>query len=90
MEHQVSGVLGFDRIPILSHYLGLPLFRSKKISYFSFLVDKLASWKANILSKSSKLVLIKSMALAIPIYAMQSTTVPKPIYLQLDARIRRF
>ena len=38
--HRIS-ILGFEMIPILSHYLGLPLFRSNKISDLSFLVDKL-------------------------------------------------
>ncbi|KAL5582525.1 hypothetical protein UlMin_014967 [Ulmus minor] len=56
---RLTTVLGFDRIPIVSHYLGLPLFRSNKISDFSFLMDKLdrklAEWKSKLLSKASRL-----------------------------------
>ncbi|KAL5560375.1 hypothetical protein UlMin_036586 [Ulmus minor] len=58
LEGLISGILQFERIPILSHYLGLPLFCSNKISDFSYVVDKLdsklAGWKSRLLSKASR------------------------------------
>ncbi|KAL5578759.1 hypothetical protein UlMin_011201 [Ulmus minor] len=94
LEASVSDILWFERIPILSHYLGLPLFHSNKVSDFSFIVDKLdrklAAWKSKLLSKDSRLVLIKYVGLAIPNYVMQSVSLPKTACSRLDSRIRKF
>ncbi|KAL5563016.1 hypothetical protein UlMin_032763 [Ulmus minor] len=94
LEEQITGILQFERIPILSHYLGLPLFHGKRIHDFAFLMDKLdkklAGWKAKLLSKASRLVLIKSVAQAIPNYVMQSTTIPKSVSEKMDSRMRSF
>ncbi|KAL5547593.1 hypothetical protein UlMin_002824 [Ulmus minor] len=91
---QLTDFLEFERIPMDSCYLGLPLFRSSKKNDFNFLVDcldtKLAGWKSRLLSKASRLTLIKSVALAMPIYAMHTAKIPKAICAKLDARIRRF
>ncbi|KAL5555923.1 hypothetical protein UlMin_038159 [Ulmus minor] len=90
----ISQIMGFEHIPLTSCYLGLPMFRSQKMRDFNFLVEcldsKLVGWKAQLLSKAGRLTLIKSMALALPIYAMHSIKVPKTICAQMDARIRRF
>ncbi|KAL5568671.1 hypothetical protein UlMin_025246 [Ulmus minor] len=87
-------MLGFEHIPIDSCYLGLPTFRSNRKNDFNFLVDcldaKLAGWKSRLLSKASKLTLINSVALAMPIYAMHTVKIAKAICAKLDARIWRF
>ncbi|KAL5568577.1 hypothetical protein UlMin_025152 [Ulmus minor] len=94
VANQLTGFLGFERIPMDSCYLGLPMFRTNKRNYFNFLVEcldsKLAGWKSRLLSKASRLTLIKSVALAMPIYAMHTARIPKAICAKLDARIRRF
>ncbi|KAL5555562.1 hypothetical protein UlMin_037798 [Ulmus minor] len=94
LEQQITGILQFERIPILSTYLGLPLFRGKRIRDFAFLLDKLdkklAGWKAKLLSKASRLVLIKSVAQAIPNYVMQSTAIPKVVCEKMDSTMRSF
>ncbi|KAL5538858.1 hypothetical protein UlMin_043555 [Ulmus minor] len=91
---QLTDLLGFERIPMDSCYLGLPLFKTSKKNDFTFLVEcldtKLASWKSRLLSKASRLTLIKSVALAMPIYTMHTARIPKAICAKLDARIRRF
>ena len=91
IANQLTSMLGFEHIPIDSCYLGLPTFRSNKKNDFNFLVDcldyKLAGWKLRLLSKVSKLTLIKSVALAMPIYAMHTVKIPKAICVKLDARI---
>ncbi|KAL5541544.1 hypothetical protein UlMin_009254 [Ulmus minor] len=75
--------MGFSRILSNSSYLGLPLFRSGKVSDFNFLVElldsKLAGWKAHVLSKAKKLTIINS-----------TTKIPASICAKLDARIRSF
>ncbi|KAL5564798.1 hypothetical protein UlMin_027962 [Ulmus minor] len=94
-EQRISGELfGFDKISTSSAYLGLPLFRSGRSKDFNFLVEKLdsklAGWKSRVLSKAKRLVLIKSIALALPVYTMQSMKLPNSICSKLDALIRNF
>ncbi|KAL5574921.1 hypothetical protein UlMin_016620 [Ulmus minor] len=90
----ISSLLGFDKISPSSAYLGLPLFRSGWSEDFNFLVEKLdtklAGWKSKVLSKAKRLVLIKSIALSLPVYTMQSMKLPKSISSKLDAIIRNF
>ncbi|KAL5557445.1 hypothetical protein UlMin_039681 [Ulmus minor] len=90
----VTTLMGFSRIKPDSAYLGLPLFRSGKVKDFYFLVDwldaKLAGWKAKILSKAKKLVLIKSVVSSLPTYVMQTVKISASICSKLDARIRSF
>ncbi|KAL5563053.1 hypothetical protein UlMin_032800 [Ulmus minor] len=90
----ITGMMGFSRIAPNSVYLGLPLFRSGKIKDFEFLVgqldSKLAGWKSRTLSKAKRAVLINSVALALPLYTMQSTKIPLSVCSKLDSRIRTF
>ncbi|KAL5539604.1 hypothetical protein UlMin_043751 [Ulmus minor] len=90
----ISAMMGFSRINPNSPYLGLPLFRSGRTRDFSFILEnldsKLAAWKAKTLSRAKKLILIKSIALTLPIYAMQTIKLPASVCSKLDARIRSF
>ncbi|KAL5544374.1 hypothetical protein UlMin_008158 [Ulmus minor] len=90
----ITAMMGFSHISPNSTYLGLPLFRSGRNRDFNFLVEqldsKLAGWKARTLSKAKKLILIKSVALAVPTYSMQTVKLPYAICSKLDARIRSF
>ncbi|KAL5561445.1 hypothetical protein UlMin_031192 [Ulmus minor] len=90
----ITAMMGFSYITPNSTYLGMPLFRSSRIKDFDFLVEqldsKLAGWKARTLSKAKKLILIKSIALAVPTYSMQTVKLPNAICSKLDARIRAF
>ncbi|KAL5578952.1 hypothetical protein UlMin_011394 [Ulmus minor] len=90
----LTHLLGFSRISLQSHYLGLPLFRSNRVKDFSYLLDRLdsnlAGWKMKLLSRASKLILIKSVGLALPIYSMQSTCLPRSICSKMDSKVRQF
>ena len=56
MELRLTDILQFERIAILSHYLGLPLFRSKKISDFYFYwISLIGNWQVGSPSFSAKL-----------------------------------
>ncbi|KAL5583172.1 hypothetical protein UlMin_015614 [Ulmus minor] len=90
----ITTIMGFSHIASNSAYLGLPLFCTGHNKDFNFLVkqldSKLAGWKARTLSKAKKLILIKSIALAVPTYSMQTVKIPTVICSKLDARIRSF
>ncbi|KAL5576493.1 hypothetical protein UlMin_018192 [Ulmus minor] len=90
----IAALMGFDKISTSSAYLGLPLFRSGRSKDFNFLVEKLdsklAGWKSRVLSKAKRLVLIKSISLALPVYTMQSMKLPNSVCSKLDAIIRNF
>ncbi|KAL5565119.1 hypothetical protein UlMin_028283 [Ulmus minor] len=90
----ITAMMGFSHIASNSTYLGLPLFRTGRNKDFNFLVEQLdskfARWKARTLSKAKKLILIKSIALTVPTYSMQTVKIPTAICSKLDARIRSF
>ncbi|KAL5574665.1 hypothetical protein UlMin_016364 [Ulmus minor] len=61
---------------------------------FSYLLDRLdsnlAGWKMKLLSCASRLILIKYVGLALPIYSMQSTCLPRSICFKMDSKVRQF
>ena len=83
-----------DLMPFFSNnhqsiYHGLPiLFGNSKKSTFIGIIDKVKSkvddWRAKTLSQAGRLVLIKSIAAAIPSYVMSTFLLPKSICSQLD------
>jgi hypothetical protein len=66
---------------------------SKKES-FQGIIDKVLSriegWRAKTLSQASRLVLIKSVAAALPSYAMSSFLLPLSICNELDRIFKNF
>ncbi|KAL5567950.1 hypothetical protein UlMin_024525 [Ulmus minor] len=91
---RITELMGFSRITPNSVYLGLPLFRSRKVRDFDYLIEqldsKLAGWKSRTLSKAKRLVLVQSIALAMPTYTMQTVKIPASICSKLDSRIQSF
>jgi hypothetical protein len=76
-------------------YLGLPiLFGNSKKSVFQNIIEKVKSkvegWRAKSLSQAGRLVLIKSVAVAIPSYAISTFLLPKSICNQLDKVFKNF
>ncbi|KAL5553040.1 hypothetical protein UlMin_040441 [Ulmus minor] len=90
----ITELMGFSRIAPNSVYHGLPLFRSGKVRDFNYLIEqldsKLAGWKSRTFSKDKRLVLVQSIALAMPIYNMQTVKISAFICSKLDSRIRSF
>ncbi|KAL0322482.1 UNVERIFIED_CONTAM: putative mitochondrial protein [Sesamum angustifolium] len=86
------------QMPECSHqakHLGLPFCKppSRTHVFNEFtekMMNRLALWKAKNLSRAGKLVLIKNVAQALPVYQMSTFLVPKKTCLKLDAIIRRF
>ena len=82
-------ILGFRSTPSLRKYLGFPIRHTGSSSqYFNFILDrvknKLAGWKANLLSLASRTVLIQASSSAIPAYVMQCTQLPVRILDGID------
>jgi hypothetical protein len=78
-----------------SLYLGLPtLMGNSKKRAFQGIIDKVYSridgWRAKTLSQAGRLVLIKSVAAALPSYAMSTFLLPMSFCNELDRIFRNF
>lgn len=91
----ICSSLGVLATTSLGRYLGVPILHQRvcKTTY-QYLVDKvrhkLASWKIRTLSRTTRLVLIKSTLLAIPLYTMQLVAIPKCILNEIGKLCRAF
>ena len=88
-RESLSDVLGFTSTPNIRKYLGIPLKVSGSSSNeFNFILDrvkqKLAAWKANLLSLAGQNVLIQASTPAIPSYVMQCNLLPRRILDGID------
>lgn len=91
----IEEVLPCPRKDFPCKYLGLPLsLRKTTKGDFQPLLDKiasrLASWKARLLSTGGRVVLIKSVITATPIYHLMALEPPVWILKQIDKRRRAF
>uniref|UniRef100_A0A803QEC1 Reverse transcriptase domain-containing protein n=1 Tax=Cannabis sativa TaxID=3483 RepID=A0A803QEC1_CANSA len=89
MRRGIMQELGLNIPTTNINYLGLPLFRSnRKDADFNFILDNLVSklhgWKLKLLSKAGRATLIKSVGLALPVYAMQTTKLSKKLASRID------
>ncbi|KAF7152045.1 hypothetical protein RHSIM_Rhsim01G0173900 [Rhododendron simsii] len=79
----------------LGKYLGLPTEVGKsKTEMFNYIkervLQKLAGWKEKILNQAGKEVLLKSVALALPTYAMMCFKLPKGLCHQIESAMASF
>ena len=77
-------ILGFQTTLNLGKYLGFPLKHSRSRSHdFDFVLDrvkqKLAGWKANLLSMARRRVLIQASSSTILAYVMQNVYLPNKV-----------
>ena len=75
--------------------MGLPLNLSQNkpsfwVEVISKIKAKIASWGGQWLTKAWKLIMIKSILLALPIYQSSLLLAPKPIMDQISKLIRDF
>ncbi|XP_065629740.1 uncharacterized protein LOC136067578 [Quercus suber] len=92
---ELATLKGLNILSNNTTYLGVPLFlsrsRNQDFRYIKERLDcKLSGWKSKNLSWSRRATLIKSVAQAIPVYAMSAIQFPKGLCEQLDASTRRF
>ena len=78
-----------------SKYLGLPMVigRSKR-QVFNYIKErvmgKIKGWKEKLLSQAGKEVLLKSVILAMPAYAMSCCKLPKSLCYDISGEMARF
>jgi hypothetical protein len=90
IQRNISRFLGFQRASLPSSYLGLPLLeKSPKASAWKELLskidDRLNSWSHHFLSFPARILLIKSVLSAMPLYLFSVLAAPTTILQQLRA-----
>lgn len=91
----VRSILGINNEGGHGKYLGIPKqFSNKKSDMFTYIVDKVKSvvqgWKQRHLSPGGKEVLLKSIALAMPIFSMNVFRLPKAICEEINNILASF
>ncbi|KAG8374862.1 hypothetical protein BUALT_Bualt10G0039700 [Buddleja alternifolia] len=91
----IKDILDMNECDHKSKHFGLPFCKhARKSECFNDLIDcigkTLSGWKAKHLSFAGRLVVLKSIAQALPIYHMSSFLMPKSICLKIDSLMRRF
>lgn len=94
-RNQPCGLLGMHECNHVGKYLGQEFcnFKSKLQAFshiFEKLTNKLAGWKIRSLSMAGQLTLIKSVAMALPSYTMQSFMLPKTLLYRMERKMRDF
>ncbi|KAL6144500.1 hypothetical protein ACLB2K_055192 [Fragaria x ananassa] len=95
LRENINMILQINDTPNPGKYLGLPTIwgRSKKEAFGfirSRLQSKLQGWKQNQLSLAGKMVLIKSVAFAIPTYPMNCFKLPVTLCREFDSLVANF
>ena len=92
---KIGSDLGYSVTNNLGKYLGVPLCHTRisKQTYQS-IIDKvdqrLSGWNASHLTLVGRITLAQSVLQAIPVYAMQTTNLPRSIKMKIDPLCRRF
>lgn len=94
-KNMLQTKLSFKAVEKIDKYLRLPTYiESSKKRVFQIIQDrvwkKLKGWKEKFLSYAGREVLIKSIAQAIPTYAMQCFTIPISILTSIEKVYRSF
>lgn len=89
---QVAGLFEVNQGIISLSYLGAPIATTAQA--FDFLIEavsaRLNSWKSKTLSQAGRIILIKSVLQAIPVYFMATTLIPAKVINKLTFLIRKF
>ena len=95
IQNNIQAMLGVPIIRQYEKYLGLPSFiRRAKYSSFAQIKEKvwskLKGWKEKLISQAGREILIKSVAQAIPTYAMSCFCLPNRLIKEIEVLIRKF
>lgn len=95
VKDPIRSLLGMKEVERHDKYLGLPTIfdRSKKISFCDIrdqIRKKLHGWKEKLLSRAGKEILIKSVLLTIPNYAMSCFKLPSSFFKEVKSISRNF
>jgi hypothetical protein len=92
---RISTIIPYSTNPSTSIYLGLPILlgNSKKRAFHRIIEkvqNRIEGWRAKTLSQAGRLVLIKTVATALPSYTMSSFFLPNSFCSELDRIFKNF
>ncbi|KAK5811200.1 hypothetical protein PVK06_026524 [Gossypium arboreum] len=95
LRSEINGILRFQEVNDLGHYLGVSLFHKRVTnSILNFLIERvrnqLSSWDTKRLSFAGRVTFAYSVLMAIPSYLMQSTLVLKGICNSIEELAKQF
>ena len=95
LKTRMRNLLGIHNEGGDEKYLGLPeQFNKKKREMFKYIIEKVKAatqgWKKNFLSHGGKEILLKAVALAMPIFTMNIFRLPKEICNEINAILANF
>lgn len=94
-QNRLKNVLGIQNHGGGGKYLGLPeQFGRKKKEMFEYIIDRVrkrtSTWSAKFLSPSGKEIMIKSVAMAMPVYAMSCFKLPAGVVSEIETILMNF
>ena len=95
VKTKMRSLLGIFNEGGIGKYLGLPeQVGSKKSEMFAYIIEKVKSvtqsWKQRYLSTGGKEVLLKAIAVAMPIFSMNIFRLPKEVCAEINAVLAKF
>jgi exonuclease III len=95
IQRHISGILGFNRSSLPSKYLGIPLidtalWNSSWENLLSSFSKRLSSWTFRALNLPSRLILLKAVLQALPIYSFSALAAPKSVLNTIKGIQRNF
>ena len=92
--NQLRNQRGLKKLFQGTKYLGVPLFLSSSKKDFAYLKEtlqsKVSNWKSKSLSWIGRATLVKSIALATPLYTKSSFLIPKSLCEEMDSMLKNF
>lgn len=94
-QSHLKNILGISNHGGGGKYLGLPeQFGRKKKEMFDYIIERVkrrtSTWSAKFLSPAGKEIMLKSVALAMPIYAMSCFKLPKGVTSEIETLLMNF
>ncbi|XP_024006491.1 uncharacterized protein LOC112083001 [Eutrema salsugineum] len=94
-QARLKNILGIQNQGGGGKYLGLPeQFGRKKTEMFKYITDavkkRTSSWKSKFLSPAGKEVLLKSVAISMPVYSMSCFKIPLTVVNEITSILSRF
>lgn len=95
LRRRLAGILSIENVVTQDCYLGSPsnIHISKKQAFASIeekVASRIKGWKEDLLSQAGKEVLIKPVAMAVPVYSMTCFKLPSSLCKNVNGMIAKF